>query len=318
LVVFGNAGIARLSVAAIPVEERDALIALYDATGGPTWTNNSGWLGPPGTECNWYGVGCWYGPVTVTFLNFSWNNLSGEIPPELGALKNLDHLFLSGNRLRGGIPVELGSLTNLAKLSLNSNQLCGPVPTEVQNLRYLCQGTNHYPCFLQNGLDIRWNGLYSTDENLRSFLTSKQVEGDWESTQTVAPTGFSAGNAAATSIELTWSPIDYTADGGRYRIIWGTKSGGPYFGSAETTNKFAFLLAVADLIPATTYYFRIQSETDQHDVNQNVVTSEWSDEITGATSTAQQQNPIPALNSTGLVFFVYVLGAIGYGLLSRN
>ena len=41
------------------------------------------------------------------------NQLTGEIPPELGDLSNLRWLRLFNNQLTGEIPVELGSLTNL-------------------------------------------------------------------------------------------------------------------------------------------------------------------------------------------------------------
>ena len=36
------------AAAAIPQAERDALIDLYDSTGGPAWTDSAGWLGAPG------------------------------------------------------------------------------------------------------------------------------------------------------------------------------------------------------------------------------------------------------------------------------
>jgi hypothetical protein len=47
----------------IPAEERQALIDLYNSTGGNNWTDHSGWLGPPGTECQWHGVAC--APITL-------------------------------------------------------------------------------------------------------------------------------------------------------------------------------------------------------------------------------------------------------------
>jgi len=40
----------------IPKEERDVLIAFYEATNGDAWHNNTFWLGPPGSERYWYGV----------------------------------------------------------------------------------------------------------------------------------------------------------------------------------------------------------------------------------------------------------------------
>ena len=38
----------------VPAIERAALIALYDATNGAAWTDNTDWLGAEGTECTWY------------------------------------------------------------------------------------------------------------------------------------------------------------------------------------------------------------------------------------------------------------------------
>ena len=41
--------------------------------------------------------------------------MTGEIPPELGKLSNLEILELYGNGLSGEIPSELGSLSNLER-----------------------------------------------------------------------------------------------------------------------------------------------------------------------------------------------------------
>ena len=59
----------------------------------------------------------------------SGNQLSGEIPPELGNLANLEDLALHRDQLSGAIPPELGNLANLTRLDLSFNQLTGCVPS---------------------------------------------------------------------------------------------------------------------------------------------------------------------------------------------
>ena len=110
-------------------------MALYNATNGDGWTNNSGWKTPPlaadgfaypGTECSWFGVVCDIDQVNE--LNLDNNNLSGSIPAALGDLGSLRALSLSANLLTGSIPAELGSLSSLQGLYLNGNQLEGSIP----------------------------------------------------------------------------------------------------------------------------------------------------------------------------------------------
>jgi len=147
------------SHAQIPQPERDALIALYNSTGGADWSNSTGWMGAAGTECDWYGITCSNGSVTelrlsgnslsgsipselgrltnLTTLDLAFNSLSGSIPSELGNLTNLTDLFLDINSLSGNIPSELGNLTNLAYLYLNNNTLTGSIPSELGNLTNL-------------------------------------------------------------------------------------------------------------------------------------------------------------------------------------
>jgi hypothetical protein len=100
----------------IPLEEREALLALYKATGGDHWTHHEGWLGPPGTECHWHGVGCGGGgdeAVNVIAVDLDENNLGDAIPNELGQLKKLRSLNLDRNHLTEAIPGTLGRLENL-------------------------------------------------------------------------------------------------------------------------------------------------------------------------------------------------------------
>ena len=112
--------------------DREALEALYNATGGPDWINNTNWLSAAP-------LGEWYGVDTdrdgrVTNLNLLLNELIGTIPPELGALSNLQQLNLWDNELSGAIPPELGSLANLQQLNLGRNNLSGAIPPELANL----------------------------------------------------------------------------------------------------------------------------------------------------------------------------------------
>ena len=117
------------------VTEQDslALVALYKATTGAFWQDNTNWLtGPVST---WLGV-----TVTVdrvTSVSLSRNQLTGGIPPELGNLTNLTRLSLGINQLTGAIPAELGNLTNLTDLDLQRNQLTGMLPQSLINLSKL-------------------------------------------------------------------------------------------------------------------------------------------------------------------------------------
>jgi hypothetical protein len=91
--------------------ERGALLALYHSTDGPRWINHSGWLGPPQSECSWFGVACGFDHEhgerqTITALSLEDNNLAGTLPAELNTL-DLDELRLSGNHLSGSLPKRL-------------------------------------------------------------------------------------------------------------------------------------------------------------------------------------------------------------------
>jgi hypothetical protein len=134
-VVLGVLLVAHLAQADIPAAEREALIALYDSTGGASWTNKNNWLGPPGSENTWHGVTTDAGNTTVTKISLSRNNLVGMLPDQLAQLSNLEFLTLDGNQLSGSMPSELGNLTNLRALSLVSNQLVGTIPSELGNLQ---------------------------------------------------------------------------------------------------------------------------------------------------------------------------------------
>ena len=394
--------------AAIPVAEREALIALYDSTNGASWQSNTNWLGAPGTECSWYGVHCDQGQTAVTELGLTWNGLSGTIPAELGGLTsleklglglnelsgpippelgnltvleelqlgpsqvsgpipaslgnltNLKHLVLSSNQLSGSIPPELGNLTNLDLLDLRQNQLSGAIPPELGNLTALAIGLflseNHLsgaippelgnlthltgltlfsnqlsgpippelgnltalqelymagnqlsgpipdsvlnlPNLFSWGFDLRdlnWNALHSSSTSQIAFLASgKQASGDWQSTQTIAPTDLAVVAASPTAANLSWTPIAYIGDTGGYRVLSSATSGGPYTLATTTANKSATAATVSGLIPGEPRFFVVETFTNPHAQNQNTVVSERTPEVSVTT-------PCPSCSSLSI------------------
>ena len=160
--------------------DRQILEALYDATDGPNWSNNTNWKTSAA-------LSSWYGVETdslgrVTRLSLSTNRLTGEIPAELGKLTELSDLNLDtlafltpdqipyANKLTGEIPAELGSLTNLDRLELSGNDLTGAIPAELSsltNLRYLNLNDNDLtgaiPAELGGLTNLEWLWLHNND-----------------------------------------------------------------------------------------------------------------------------------------------------------
>ena len=117
--------------------DHDTLVAFYRATGGVSWNQDDHW-GTPVPIGEWYGVSSLPGETgNVTALVLGRNNLTGEIPAELGSLPNLITLALANNNLKGSIPAELGDLVNLKILDLLHNGLTGAIPAELGKLEDL-------------------------------------------------------------------------------------------------------------------------------------------------------------------------------------
>ena len=184
------------------LEDREALVQLYNALDGENWNNNANWL----TELP---IRQWHGVINdasgrVTRLLLESNGLAGEIPKELGSLSNLKRLELGNNDLTGeiprelgnlsdletllllgstsrltgglsgGIPKELGTLSKLEALNLKLNQLTGEIPTELGNLTSLETLLLDY-----NGLSGEIPAELGSLSNLtRLMLGHNQLSGD--------------------------------------------------------------------------------------------------------------------------------------------
>ena len=140
---WGGPVTVQSSVTVESAEDRETLMAFYNAMGGANWADNTNWLSAAL-------IGDWYGVTTdaegnVTELNLRGNQLTGPIPTSLGNLSNLRRVNLGDNELTGTIPTQLQNLSNLEELRLWENQLTGPIPTSLgnlSNLTYLHLGDN--------------------------------------------------------------------------------------------------------------------------------------------------------------------------------
>ena len=176
------AGFGLSALAAIPASQRQALIALYNATGGDSWTNRTGWKTPPldsdgfampGTENTWYGVTTGASNTTVTGINLSSNNLVGSLPSSISDLTGLTALNLHTNLLSGSLPASLGSLTGLTLLHLYQNSFTGSLPTELGSLTNLTV-FDAYQNQFTGSIPASFGGLTSLQSLL---LQSNQLEG---------------------------------------------------------------------------------------------------------------------------------------------
>lgn len=151
-----------------------ALHAFYRATNGPGWLNNTNWMSPSKSICEYYGVACDRGNVThLDFSNGLWavgNGLHGTLPTELGLIEtlqtfraplnvlwgtipseimrpSLELLALFRNSLQGSLPTEVGKLTRLSLMDVRENGLNGVLPTEIGRLstaEYISLHTNNF------------------------------------------------------------------------------------------------------------------------------------------------------------------------------
>ena len=157
-----------------PSPDREALVALYNATSGPDWTDNTNWLSEKHVE-EWYGVNT-DRESRVTHLNLGRNGLEGELPVQLAQLARLEGLSLENNKLTGTIPPELGQLAGLRHLYMFDNQFTGFIPTELGmlvNLVHLCLNGNRLtgaiPVELGGLAELKWLHLHFNPD-LSGFL----------------------------------------------------------------------------------------------------------------------------------------------------
>lgn len=202
----------------------------------------------------------------VEYISFADNNLDGPIPAEIGQLRSAYNLGLHFNRFSGTIPPQIGDLAeNLHTLDLGYNALRGPIPAEITKLTTLDDG---------GGLDVAQNMLYTSSAAVREFVNRKDDEGDFELTQTVAPTSVQVTATTDRSATLTWTPIGYSYDPGGYQVTVSKTSGGAPVAVATTPDKNATSIVVRNLEPSTRYFFTVSTVTHPHPYQKNLLVSD--------------------------------------------
>lgn len=113
----------------IEQKERDALIALYNATNGDNWVNNENWCSDKPLD-EWYGV---YTNINGVYqLSLTANQLNGIIPEEIINLESLRELYIDENQINK-LPENIGKLTNLEHLIISNNQI-SQLPQSIEDL----------------------------------------------------------------------------------------------------------------------------------------------------------------------------------------
>jgi len=126
------------TVTAIPQNECDTLVEIYNATNGPDWTDRvtNNW-NITNNPCTWTGITCT--DEHVTRITRKQQNLVGTLP-KLSAFTKLQIFDLANNQVSGSIPSDLNALTQLQEFNLWGNELTGPIPdlsdlTQLQKMK---------------------------------------------------------------------------------------------------------------------------------------------------------------------------------------
>lgn len=299
------------TVTDVKSSECEALVALYNETDGPNWTNNDGWL--ESTEvCTWAGVSCTntttvsqiilssnnlvgelpdnFGNLTgLTFVSMFSNQLSGPLPASIDNLVNLTALWLPFNELSGNIPEGIGDLSNLQQLLLYNNRFEGPIPASIgdlDNLTSLRLSNNQFkgdaPATLttlaiaHDPANNSYAELFGNSLTFSEELLTHIDENDWLIIpQTVPPTTVDNEGTGYTRHALSWTVPDYAqVTSGNFPIGYREEGSSDDFTFVENPpNKTIREFLITGLDAGTAYEFCVQMFTPAG-ANPNPLTSD--------------------------------------------
>ncbi len=214
-------------------------------------------------------------PNNLQELDVTHNQLTGSLP-DLSQFNQLQRLLLGRNSFEG--VTEFNFHPQLTTLIVSNNALRGELPDSLHKFNRLTT------------LDLGYNAWWAKNDSIAEFLSTKHP--GWETTQTVTPTQLQAIALSAKAIQLTWTPILYTGDGGYYEVRYATQADGPFDSpTGITSDKMATGHTVMDLQPETTYYFVVRSFTPAHGDQANDLFSDWSEAVSATTPPVLLKTP---------------------------
>jgi hypothetical protein len=146
--------------------ERTALLAFYEALGGPDWIQQDFW-GSDKPVSDWHGVET-DAQGRVVRLTIYDNNLEGTLSPAICGLARLHTLHLSLNKISGPLPEALGNCRALKNLWLKGNELTGRIPDSVAllpELEYLDVHANELSGSLPKDWDTPKLKIFRGEDN---------------------------------------------------------------------------------------------------------------------------------------------------------
>ncbi|XP_010416261.1 PREDICTED: leucine-rich repeat receptor protein kinase EMS1-like [Camelina sativa] len=143
-------------------------------------------------------------------LNLSHNNLSGVIPESFSGLKNVESLDLSFNRLQGLIPPQLTDLSSLAVFNVSFNNLSGVIPDGRQFNTFDTQSYlgNPFLCGQANRISCNGNTFQEPDSGVEAADESTTIDMEsfyWSSV--AAYVTILLGLLASLSFDSPWSRV---------------------------------------------------------------------------------------------------------------
>ncbi|CAI0476443.1 unnamed protein product [Linum tenue] len=107
---------------------------------------------------------------SLSGFDFSNNNFSSEIPPQISYKDGMQFLNLSNNKLKGSIPSSFSRLLQIESLDLSQNNLSGTIPSELSSLTFLGSFSVAYNNLSGKCPQVAQFATYRDDDDGGSFI----------------------------------------------------------------------------------------------------------------------------------------------------